>query len=76
MAVIFLTTHLTVVLQPSKYSIFHSGDTPIWLSFLWQSYSCQYLNTKTSTQNNRDYPTETLSISYSKHLYIRLVVTL
>ena len=43
-----------------------------------ESYSCQYLNTKTSTQGNRGYTTETLSISYSIYiyLYIKLVVTL
>jgi len=28
----FLTTHLMVVLQPSGYSVFHGGDTPIQLS--------------------------------------------
>jgi len=27
----FLATHLMVVLQPSGYSIFHDGDTPIQL---------------------------------------------
>ena len=27
----FLATHLMAVLQPSGYSIFHSGDTPIQL---------------------------------------------
>ena len=60
----FLTTCLMAVLQPSGYSVFHSGDTPIQLSLPWWSYSCQCLNT------------ETLSISYTIHLYIRLVVTL
>jgi len=39
-------------------------------------YSCQCLNTKTSTQSNRGYISETLSISYSMYLYIRLVVIL
>jgi len=34
------------------------------------------INTETSTQCNRDYLTETLSIFYSRSLYIRLVVTL
>jgi len=28
----FLATHLMVVLQPSRYSVFHGGDTPIQLS--------------------------------------------
>ena len=28
----FLATHLMVVLQPSGYSVFHGGDTPIQLS--------------------------------------------
>ena len=37
---IFLATRLIVVLQPSRYSIFHSGDTPIRLGLPWQSYSC------------------------------------
>jgi len=59
----FLTICLITVLQPSRYSIFYSRDTPIWLGLPWQSYSCQCLNTKT------------LSIFYSKHLYIRLVIT-
>ena len=30
----FLATHLIVVLQPSRYSIFHGGDTPIQLGLL------------------------------------------
>ena len=30
-AVTFLATHLIAVLQPSRYSIFHSRDTPIQL---------------------------------------------
>ena len=76
MVATFLTTHLMAVLQPSGYSIFHSGDTPIQLSLPWRSYSCQYLNTEISAQSNKGYTTETPSISYSKHLYIRLVVTL
>ena len=32
MAATFLTTCLMAVLQPSRYSIFHGGDTPIQLS--------------------------------------------
>ena len=32
MAATFLTTCLMVVLQPSGYSVFHGGDTPIQLS--------------------------------------------
>jgi len=31
-AATFLATCLMAVLQPSRYSIFHSGDTPIQLS--------------------------------------------
>ena len=31
MVAIFLATHLMVVLQPSRYSIFYDGDTPIQL---------------------------------------------
>ena len=31
MAAIFLATRLMAVLQPSGYSVFHSGDTPIQL---------------------------------------------
>jgi len=62
MAATFLVTCLIVVLQPSGYSIFHGGDTPIWLGLLWQSYSCQCLNTKTSAQSNRGYTIKTLSI--------------
>ena len=33
-AATFLTTHLMVVLQPSGYSVFHDGNTPIQLSLL------------------------------------------
>ena len=72
----FLTTCLMVVLQPSGYSVFHGGDTPIQLGLPWWSYSCQCLNTETSAQGNRGFTTETPSISYTIHLYIRLVVTL
>jgi len=31
MAATFLATHLIAVLQPSGYSVFHGGDTPIQL---------------------------------------------
>ena len=31
MAATFLTTHLIAVLQPSGYSVFYDGDTPIQL---------------------------------------------
>ena len=72
----FLATHLMAVLQPSGYSVFHSGDTPIQLSLPWRSCSCQCLNTETSAWGNRGFTTETLSISYIISLYIRLVVTL
>jgi len=34
MVATFLTTHLMVVLQPSGYSIFYGGDTPIQLGLL------------------------------------------
>ena len=53
----FLATRLMAVLQPSGYSVFHGGDTPIQLSLPWQSCSCQCLNT------------ETPSISYNIRLY-------
>ena len=33
MAATFLTTRLMVVVQPSGYSVFHGGDTPIQLVF-------------------------------------------
>ena len=75
-AATFLATCLMIVLQPFGYSVFYGGDTPIQLSLPWQSYSCQCLNTETSTQGNRGFTTEILSISYTIHLYIRLVVTL
>jgi len=65
-----------VVMQSSRYFILYNGDTPIQLSLLWQSHSCQYLNTEVSAQDNRGFTTETPSIFYSKNLYIRLVVTL
>jgi len=39
-------------------------------------YSYQYLNTETSTWDNKEYTTKTLSIFYSHSLYIRLVVIL
>ena len=55
---------------------FHSRNTPIQLSLLWQSYLCQCLNTETFTQGNKGFTTETPSISYNICLYIRLVVTL
>jgi len=76
MAATFLTTCFMVVLQLSGYSVFHSGDTPIQLSLSWQSYSCQCLNTETSTWGNRGFTTETPSIFYTICLYIRLVVIL
>jgi len=76
MVATLLTTHLTAVMQLSRYSVFHNEDTPIQLGLLWWSHSCQCLNTETSTQGNRDYTTETSSIFYSINLYIRLVVTL
>ena len=76
MAATFLTTRFMAVLQPSGYSVFHGGDTPIQLSLPWQSYSCQCLNTETSAWGNRGFTTETPSISYNISLYIRLVVTL
>ena len=75
-AATFLAMHLIAVLQPSRYSIFHSRDTPIQLGLPWWSYSCQCRNTETSAQGNRSFTTETLSISYTFCLYIRLVVTL
>jgi len=71
-----LATHLMTVLQPSRYSVFHGGDTPIQLSLPWRSYPCQCLNTETSARGNRGFTTETPSISYTISLYIRLVVTL
>jgi len=76
MAATFLITCLTVVLQPSEYSIFHGRDTPIQLGLPWQSYLCQCLNTKTSAWVNSGFTTETLSTSYNICLYIRLVVKL
>ena len=36
---IFFITYLVVVMQPSGYSVFYSGNTSIWLGFLWQSYT-------------------------------------
>ena len=75
-AAIFLVIYLTVVMQPSGYSVFHDGNTPILLSLPWQSYPYQCLNTETSAQDNRGYTTETPSISYNRNLYIKLVVTL
>jgi len=76
MTAILLATCLMVVLQPSRYSIFHGRDTPIQLGLPWQSYPCQCLNTETSAWSNRGFTTETPSISYTIYLYIRLVVTL
>ena len=71
-----LTISLMVVMQSSGYSIFHDVDTPIWLGLPWQNHSYQCLNNETSAQGNRGYITETLNISYSMNLYIRLVVIL
>jgi len=76
MVATFLTTCLIAVLQASGYSVFNNRDTPIQLSLPWQSYPCQCLNTETFAQGNRSFTTETLSISYTIYLYIRLVVTL
>ena len=76
MAATFLVTHLITVLQPSRYSIFHSRDTPIQLGLPWRSYSCQCLNTETSARSDRSFTTEISSIFYTISLYIRLVVTL
>ena len=70
-----LYSHSNITFQLYKPA-FYGGDTSIQLGLPWQSYSYQYLNTKTSAQDDRGYTTETPSISYSKHLYIRLVVTL
>ena len=39
MAATFLTTHFMVVLQPSRYFVFHSRDTSIQLGLPWWSYS-------------------------------------
>jgi len=72
----FFTTCLMAVLQPSRYSVFHSRDTPIQHGLLWWSYPCQCLNTETSTWGNRGFTTEIPSISYTICLYIRLVVIL
>ena len=64
-----------IAFQPYK-PVFHDRDTPIQLGLLWWSHLCQCLNTKTSAWGNKGYTTETLSISYSRNLYIRLVVIL
>ena len=53
MAATFLATRLMAVLQPSRYSVFHDGDTSIQLSLPWRSYFCQCLNTETSAWGNR-----------------------
>ena len=76
MVATFLTTHLMVVLWPSRYFIFHGRDTPIWIGLPWWSYPCQCFNTETSAWGNRGFTTEILSISYNIYLYIRLVVIL
>ena len=76
MVATFLTTYLIVMLQPFRYSIFHGRDTFIQLSLPWWSYFYQCLNTETSAQSNRGFTTETPNISYTIHLYIRLVVIL
>ena len=73
---IFLAICFVAVIQPSRYSVFHNRNTPIQLGLLWQSHLCQCFNTETSTQNNRSYTTRTLSISYNRNSYIRLVVIL
>jgi len=77
----FHSSHLT-------HNMPHGGDAIVQIFCLpWQryshltqpsmveSYSCQCLNTETSTQGNRGYTTEIPSISYSRYWYIRLVVT-
>jgi len=74
MVATFLATYLIAVLQLSRYSVFHSRNTPIQLGLPWQSCSCQCLNTETSTQDNRGYTTDTPSISYSRNSYISLII--
>jgi len=76
MAATFLAIHLMVVLQLSRYSVFHSKDTSIQFSLLYRSYFCQCLNTETSAWGDRGFTTKTPSIFYTISLYIRLVVTL
>ena len=76
MVAIFLATYLMAVLQLSGYSAFYGRNTPIQLGLPWQCYSCQCLNTETSTQGDRGFTTETSNISYTISLYIRLVVIL
>ena len=39
MAAILLITCLAVVIQPSRYSVFHNGDTLIQLCLPWQSHT-------------------------------------
>ena len=73
--------------KPAFYSSYFSCNNleipfSIWRYFyltqpsMLESYSCQCWDTKTSAWSNKSYTTETLSISYSIYLYIRLVVIL
>ena len=39
MVAILLATCLMVVIQSSGYSIFHDGDTPIWLGLSYKSHT-------------------------------------
>ena len=64
-AATFLATRLMAVLQPSGYSVFHDGVTPVSVSTLKPLLGAIGVVT-----------TETPSISYIITLYIRLVVTL
>ena len=80
----FKASHNTLFLQyipaammhQSEYPVFHDGNTPIKLSLLWQSSPILLLSISYYWNLYLGQYTETLSISYTSNMYIRLVVIL
>ena len=73
---LFLQHILTVVIQQSRYTIFHDGSTLILLSLLWQSSSTLLLSVFYHWTLCLEQYTKIPSISYMTDSYIRLVVIL
>ena len=57
------------------FSLPWQGYSYLTQSFITELYSCQCLNTETSTQSNIGYTTKTLSIFYIISLYISIRLT-
>jgi len=65
-----------IVMQQSGYLVFYDSDTSIELGLLWQSSSILLLSVSYHWNLHLEWDTETLSISYTSDMYIKLVVTL